>query len=108
MATREQCEKCLRKMSKAEYITFVDEFGGHVFKNAAWKTDAEFLDNNIRHFVRKVVDRKMLDELGARLRIPSDSERKRLDARWETWRSWIALVFSAIALLVSILVAIFK
>ena len=107
MATREQCEKRLRQMSKAEFTEIKSKFGGEPLHNKDW-TESQFLDKNITTTISNATSKGKLDRLGILLGYPSDAESKRLDTVSAIRRSWIALGVSAIALLVSILVAVFK
>ena len=94
-------------MSKTEFTDLVHGFIGQLHDKPEW-TDAEFFDHNIPNYLSEIATDKLLDELGIKLGYPSDAESKRLANRWAIRRSWIPIVVSAIALIVSILVAIFK
>ena len=109
MATREQCREALRERckTKQDVIEFTQTWGGG-FINAVGPTEKDWLKHNIERIVDLAHRERKLDLLGVKLGLPTDAERDRKAAWWTNARSWIAVVISLVALLVSILVAIHR
>lgn len=107
MATPEQITEKLQQTINTEddLNKFAAKWGGGVKKTKAWDVE-ELLSKNIERIVKDALRNGHLNELGMRLGIPSDEHTEYMRNIWTDRRSWLALGFSFIALIVSI-VAIF-
>lgn len=102
MATREQITQRLQKTikSKTDLEEFVAKWGSSVATHNLWKAE-EFIPKNIDRIVRDAKRKGHLDELGMLLGFPSDQHAAHLRNVSTDRRSWIALLFSMLALVAS-------
>lgn len=109
MATIEQCKAALQERfkTKQDVIDFTEDWGGGHQSNTGWNED-EFIRNNIDWIVDQAHRKNLLDRLGFKLGLPSEAEAIRNNMVSTNHRSWIAIGIAGAALLVSILVALFK
>ena len=109
MATAEQCRRALQQQckTKSDMIEFRKKWGG-AFAGAVGPTDKEWLDANIAKLLDEAHRGGDLDRLGVQLGIPTDAERERQAGKRTNFRSWVAIILSAIALGVSAYVAFLK
>ena len=109
MATVEQCTERLRKLfhTKEDVIAISDDWGGGHASNTAWDEEM-FIQENVKRIVDQARRKGLLDALGMKLGFPSEGEQNRRNIVSANRQSRIAIVISGAALLVSILVAVFK
>lgn len=102
MATPEQITERLRQRieSKDDLRKFADEWGGGIASNIGWKSD-EIIPKNIERIVNDAIEKGHLNKLGMRLGFPSDEHAAYTRNTWTDRRSWIALIASILALVVS-------
>ena len=105
MATPEQITERLkdRIKSKDELKKFTRGWGGDIARNEEW-TDEEHIKKNIERIVQHAVRLDELNELGMRLDFPSDQHAEYMRNAWTDRRSWIALIISVLALVISSIV----
>lgn len=104
MATAEQIEAKLTELiqSKADLDIFAQKWGRGVTIPDEVNAD-ELIPKLINKIVTDAMANDVLDELGYALGFPTDKHATYKREIWSDRRSWIALILSALAFLISVI-----